>query len=615
MPSQEDYLDELLKGLTGDDGESAENVVTEESVEHIADSAKTVDTADIAETADIVDAAESDFDMSEIEELLKAGADESVSSDSVDEVSADVVSADVVSAEELKGNADEAAEPQIDSDETSSETEDLMSLLEKAGEDSDLQDIHDMLQKSDNNEAVGEDLIAMLQELPDEEVETDSAEGELTERQKLALEKKCLKEEKAAKKRAAKEAKKAERLAKKLEKKAAKGGTPGAEVADAEPLADSAAQEAGISQLSDDPGDSLEAVAESVAAALAVDDALLNLSAESEAYGETVKEEHVEELAGKREGKEKKNLFSRILDFLTEEDEEEEETQHGTEDIPLSDENRQVLEEMDQEEPGKKGKKGKKAKKSNKAKKGKASVDEAVEGEDEEAEDSGADKKNKKAKKPKKEKVPKEKTPVDPRNKISLKKLLPIFLVGASLLFVIMLLVNFGGDFVVKREARKAFYEEDYETCYQELYGKKLNESEQVMFGYSESILRIRLWMREYELFADEGAEVEALDVLIQSVHDYAELYEYAVKWNADDNVIEVYSRILDILQDKYGLTEAQALEIAAEPDDVEYTRLVTAVAKGEAYGSLRSGTVQKQGKLPDMLPEEQQFPENNGGR
>ena len=485
-------------------------------------------------------------------------------------------------------------EPQSEEAAPDISDEDLMNLLKEA-DNSELQDIHDMLQKSDNNEAL-DDILAENQENPGVgEAAAQNPEAEenpdgLSERQRKALEKKRLKEEKAAAKKAAKEAKKE---AKKAEKLAKKAGKPQEELQDAVPVPEAQEQSA----LNED-GAAMED-------ALSVDmSAIDDLLEFSDDHGEADIADAADVAGGKKKG-----LFAKILDFLTEEDEDEEEEQKekGTEDIPLSDENKNILAEMDKEEPGKKGKKGKKAKK---PKKGKAGAEDA-ENEGEGDEEGG--KKAKKAKKPPKEKKPREDVPKGPKKKLPVKQLMPIVLTCVTVLFVILLLVNLGGDFTVKRNARKAYYQEDYETCYQELYGRTLNESEQVMFGKSESILRIRLWMREYELFSGEGAEAEALDILIQSVKDYAQLYEYAVQWNAEGEVSAVYGQMLDILQNKYGLTEAQALEIAAEPDDVEYTKLVTAIAQGQGYHSdeASSGVVE----LPHMLPEEKQFPENNGGQ
>ncbi len=640
MPSQEDYLDKLLKAIDGL-GSTDEN--SEADTAKLGDRSGTEDMPDteilsdlgdlsdigvmpdlgdlpnIGETPDMGDFFDLD-DLPSLEDLPDIGTllnIDGLSGESLADGDGDVLSGGKEPAGEIElgGMSEEDVEQALEANRTQpqsedlnldSDEEDLMSLLQGT-DNSELQDIHDMLQKSDNNEALAEPLTADEASpasghaaAPDGHGTAESEDG-LSERQRKALEKKRQKEEKAAAKKAAKEAKKAGKLAKKAGKREQTPG-PEADAAQEFPV-----QETGA--LSEQPalnvGDEED---ESLSVDMSAIDDLLGFDDEQGNEGDG---KGADDDAGTSSKGKKKGLFARILDFLTEEDEDEEEElkEKGTENIPLSDENKNILAEMDREEPGKKGKKGKKAKKPKKGKAGSADAEGDGEGDEE---DGG--KKAKKAKKPPKEKKPKEDVPKGPRKKLPVKQLMPVVLTGVTVLFVILLLVNLGGDFSVKRNARKAYYQEDYETCYQELYGRTLNESEQVMFGKSESILRIRLWMREYELFSREGAAVEALDVLIQSVKDYAQLYEYAVKWNADGEVSAVYGQMLDILQNQYGLTEAQALEIAAEPDDVEYTRLVTAAALGKGY---RPGGVDSSGSadLPHMLPEEKQFPENNGGR
>ena len=133
------------------------------------------------------------------------------------------------------------------------------------------------------------------------------------------------------------------------------------------------------------------------------------------------------------------------------------------------------------------------------------------------------------------------------------------------------------------------------------------------MYNKSECILKIRLWMREYELFVSEGDEVKALDNLIQSINSYPELYDFASRWNSTNEVAEVYNRMTAILSDKYHLSVEQALAIAAEPDDIEYTKQVTAAAQG-GIPDFSKGTAdnQKDEPLKDVLPEEEGL--NNSG-
>lgn len=321
----------------------------------------------------------------------------------------------------------------------------------------------------------------------------------------------------------------------------------------------------------------------------------------------------VEAAVGAANSKPRRGVFRKIVEFLTEEDEEE-----GNEEIRLSDENREILRDLDKE--------GKAAKKKRKSKKGSKQGGEEEEGNSKTAKKAKSKKapkasREKKTKQERKAKRAKENggeglaLPV-PEKKLSFKRVLPILLLGASVGVLLFVFANASADYTDKKEAREAFYDGDYRTCYQNLYGKELNESETVMYAKSESILYIRLWLREYEMFADEGDELRALDSLIQTVDDYPMLYAYAVQWNAGREVEEGYAQILGILLDKYGLTEEQARQIADEPKDKEYTRMVTAVVQGRGLGAGgESGTengswtggnsLAGDGSLIDELPEE----------
>ena len=302
----------------------------------------------------------------------------------------------------------------------------------------------------------------------------------------------------------------------------------------------------------------------------------------------------------------KKGLFAKILEFLTEEDEEEKKEEDG---LILSDENDAILKELDQEKGNKKKKKPKKGK-------GKEEGDE---------EEDGADKKGKKKakkeKKPKKEKEPKLKEVEEPGKKLSKRRVTLIFLVCLAIGGAFLVLSNVTIDFSEKKKAQTAFLAGDYEDCYQNLVGKKLTESEQVMFGKSESILRIRLWKREYEVLAEQGQEAEALDSLIQSVHDYPTLYAFSGKWNAVSDVQVVFDQMLEILRSKYGLTEEEAKIIAYEEDDLLYSKMIRTIAGGGVFGDWENGDIfdpqtendqqnPLQGGDEDLLPEEEDLKE-----
>lgn len=628
MPSQEEYLDNLLKDLTND-------------VDDVIDDVQIADLDDIAEEPERMD--EEDFLESVIAGLDGVNATEEIEipdSPGVDELSS-------MSEEDI-----ERLLAAVDYEEQESvniaEDTDLMDLL-KEYEDIELQDIHDMLDKSDHNEAVDEEIVNLIQqeeetvfpeevkgEFPEDDdaielllASTDPAEDDKMLQKRLAKEKKkqlkeekrLLKEQKRLEKRNAKEEAKAQ---KKANTKKQTGEEASEElqdipvavlddtgdddfmsmftenVSEAEPIEEDDLF-AGLEtvDLSDDSESEVEP---DILQALTVADDMFGDDSFDMASLEEVPD--LGEVAGKDKDK-KKGFFAKVLEFLTESDDEEDESSE----IKLSQENENILKEMDAE----------KGKKKSKKKKKKGSDTEA--GEDIGESDTEEEKKPKKVKKPKKAKAPKVAVVEEPGKKLSKKRVSLIMLICLSFSLIIIVINHIMGDYTSKRAGINAYKKEDYQTCYQNLYGKTLNEEEKIMYYKSESILRMRVWIREYEIYAQEGAEAEALDSLIQTVDDYTTLYEFAQEWNAASEVAGLYQNVLQMLSEKYHLSETQAKEIACTPDDVTYTKKILALIAGEAYGSWdvpkappvqEKPENQKPGQsvsgLPDLLPEEEEL-------
>lgn len=656
MSSQEEYLDKLLNDLTDD----LTKEMTEEDFLSNAD-ASLVDEMILADEVSLAE------EIPLTEEIQEPSVEEISLSE---EMSLD----DDIFLEEVSVPVNEEG------------TDELMSLLENS-QDEELLEIQDMLQKADNNEPIDDDIVTLLESIPDETSEAVFPEEDLvkenfeendeevdhlvddllddisagaalagvlqediansnfvSESQKKAEEKKQQRAAQKEAKKAEKEAKKAEKLAQKEAKKVEKAAQKEAKKAElaARKEAKKAAEEqqnsvedseeiikeaalptekmdddifsVGLDDLLADipditnmseANDNISNSDSGVKSISEEDDifagiASLDLFGEADmetggldALTDSLGEDSLAQIIDDEKKAKRKGFFSRFIEFITEEDEE-------NEDVPISEENREILNEMDKE-----GKKKKKDKKLKKGKKGESAEGEAENGAEDEAQDEK--KKKKKEKKPKKEKAPKIVVEEPNGKKLSPKRVVTILGICLSICLVIVVCTYVVGDFSVKKAGRGAYYEEDYQTCYQNFYGKHLNESEQVMYSKSESILTMRMWIREYELLVEEGSELEALDSLLQSVYDYPKLYAYAVEWNAGTEVAELYNHILAILSEKYLLTEAQAKEIANTPNDVEYTKMVMAVIAGEAYGSWNR--TEENGKdievLPDKLPEE----------
>lgn len=652
MSSKEDYLDDLLKDLEpmGLDETASDNDILNEGN-------AILEQMDLPLDGDLfADMPEENLTMEGSSEELLAMEQEPITM----EVPAEENAADSLSVESFANMSEEEidkllsmeqdAEQSAGNQNVEAEKIDLMDILEQS-DDGDLQEIHDLLQKSDNNEAivenpglkseeVSQDYMNLLGEISGES-QGEEQNDKLSEREKKAQERRGKREErkaareankqakleakqeakaaketekeaKRAEKEARKEAKKAEKEAKKVKEQQPEDNNvnenlqeqvqPVAEddLADIEALLSLAG---GDNESSDDPfGVSIDSVLPFVEAddIESIDDAF-----EPEESVVLVKK-------GKRKDSPKKGWFARFIEFITEEDEEEE-AERGNENVQISDENKNIIDDMD-----------KKKKKKKKNKKGKGGADEKKESaaEGENTEEGAEEDKKAKKKKAKKEKVPaemlEEAAEGKKDSKITFKRVMPIALVCLSIGVVIVLLADLSGDYSVKKAGRKAYYEGDYQTCYQNLYGKELNESEQVMYSKSESILRMRLWFREYELLVEEGTEPEALDSLLESVKNYPSLYSYASEWNAGTDVAEIYAKMLNVLSEKYHLTEEQALEIATTQNDVEYSKKVYAIVDGAGYGSWDEQPQVEEESLQDVLPEEEElgeilFMENSG--
>lgn len=530
------------------------------------------------------------------------------------------------------------SEEQIDSLLAGKDTGDLLSAGDPEGDvleldgsgDSDLQEIQEMLHKSDRNEAVDsrkdsreeEDPATSLMADIQKAGEAEAEENTFNERDRKKREKERLKAEKKAAREAAKAEKKAKRSAKKggtnraqqaeqEERRKSGGGIQEYDIVADKAVLDSIVSEANKAEHESESGVDLMEVAAQLEAERKgnanqeipyTDDDESDIAASNDgilALDMDEVDSYIPELGGAKDEKKakKKGKLSKLMDFLTEEEPE-------NEDLPISDENQEVIRELDSEEAAKVKKKVKKK---------------AQKKEKKDAKKNAKPKKAPKPPKPKKEKKPKAPDPY-PGRKLGAKKVTPVVLLGASVGAVLFILINVFSDFSNRQTARAAFQEENYETCYLNLYGKRRNETEEQMYSKSECILRIRMWYREYEMLVEEGSELKALDSLIQSVKDYPALYTYAFQWEAETEVDAVYTDILNVLSEKYGISESRARQIAEIKGDIDYTRAVMAVAEeagyweaprqegaaGEPEESVVAGSVEQ----PDMLPEETELEE-----
>ena len=449
--------------------------------------------------------------------------------------------------------------------------EDVTGLLDQiAGKDEDLSDINEMLKKVDNNESLdtsNADMLALLEGIKEAPSEGTSVAEEPDSTENST-------EDSKAKKKKEKRAKKEKKEKKPRKKLFGKTKAEPEEAGEAEGAANQETGEAvdEVSFMTDE------------GTKVSLDDAL-----------DSIQDKDAEAGMEKKSG-----FFARLWHFLTEEAEEiEDEVSKGAENA--TGENAEIIKELDNEDANKKKKKDKK-KKSKKA--GKAVPAEGAE--EEEGENAGGAPAKKKKKKEKKEKKEKEKRLPEPK---VLTRRATIVLVAfcATLIAAITFLSSFLPEYADKTEARRAFYAGDYKTVYEQLNNKKLGSSDEIMFQRATEVLSLQHKLDSYHNRMALGEDMEALDALFQGVNLYIELAGSDTSGSRNE-LTEIYQQICTILQNDYGVSPEEAVEINGY-DNETYTRKLDSILHGTEFYLPGEEPVEETPSVPeDVLPDEEAF-------
>ena len=288
-----------------------------------------------------------------------------------------------------------------------------------------------------------------------------------------------------------------------------------------------------------------------------------------------------DELAGIKE-KKKPGFFARLLAFLTEDLDEEETTAGAALDEMSNDD---ILAEVDAEAAAVEEKKNKKAKKDKKSKKKAAASEPSETGEEgEEGEEGAADNGKKKKKKEKKVKEPKEPKPKEPKKIVLSKKAnIGLFCFCVTIIAAVVILSNILPDYIEKNAARKAYYQGDYRTVYENFMNKQLNDSDTIIFKRAETIMKLQRRLDSYNNRIAMGQDAEALDSLLEGVYVYNKLSSEDTVGVVND-LTPIYMQIVDILQNKYNLSAQEAVSIYNIEDDTEYTRILFEIVRTGVY-------------------------------
>ena len=285
----------------------------------------------------------------------------------------------------------------------------------------------------------------------------------------------------------------------------------------------------------------------------------------------------------------KQGLFARIKAFfasLSEDEEEEETAAHLTQEGSETKENKA-------EKDLATGHEGPKEKNPAKEEEQLASLTEEnsqVLKELNEEDAQAAEKKKKKKKKPKKEKKPKKapkpkkpkKAPEPPQGpppkRIPPKRIILVGVFAVTFGILVYLPSEVFPEPLVVKQAKSSYKKGEYWNTYKDLYGKAavLTKDQQEEFKKAEVISRMQRYYDEYADYSSVvGKEPEALNALIKGVGRYDEIYKEAKETGdpkVEEEVSNTYDDLVTALQDDYHLTDDLAKQLYAIEDPIEYT-------------------------------------------
>ncbi len=186
--------------------------------------------------------------------------------------------------------------------------------------------------------------------------------------------------------------------------------------------------------------------------------------------------------------------------------------------------------------------------------------------------EKAAAKKEKPKKEPKPKKPKKVKEP-DNSPKIPISIILTFLVLSISIIAVVMVGMTFTGLKRAMSQAQELYAEGDYIAAYEKLNGYPLEDEEvTLMRNQARTLADLQQCQTEYETFILYKQYNYALDSLIKGIGRYEKFKDDAAEYGIADQYDAYGDTLTQELQDDFGLTPEQALEIYDQPNRHYYT-------------------------------------------
>lgn len=196
-------------------------------------------------------------------------------------------------------------------------------------------------------------------------------------------------------------------------------------------------------------------------------------------------------------------------------------------------------------------------------------------------------------------------------NEKKLNKPMVIFIftlfLGATLLFLVST-NNFNYSLAIEK-ATNYFANQKYRKAYDEIVGVEVKEKDEDLKDRIYTVMYVERLYESYLNNMELGRREKALDSLLRGVSKYYEHYQEAQELGITSDLDYSFNQIKTVLNDQYGITVEQAIEIN-QLDDYEYVQYIQSIV-GDANIDAGSDNRSEEGQTAmDQTSEEVALPE-----
>jgi chemotaxis protein histidine kinase CheA len=157
-----------------------------------------------------------------------------------------------------------------------------------------------------------------------------------------------------------------------------------------------------------------------------------------------------------------------------------------------------------------------------------------------------------------------------------------VMLIACAFLVVEINGTNVHGYSATVSDARRSVEKQDYTDAYNQIVGTvPKSENDKKLYEQIKTVMMVERSLDSYENYEKMGFYPDALNALLKGIQRYDSNISKAKELKVSDQLKERENQIFTILEDEFGLSEAEARDILALDRDT-YTKKVVEIGSGK---------------------------------